>query len=217
MELKEIIECEKQLIKAETAPQEVATVEEQAKDITVVALEDTKKNIVEKALPIINDEKIVKKHAKKLAENADAGIKVELETQELEIKKKHASNRVTRKEIANKLYILKQEAKRIKKEQAHLNAQQKEEHRMKNEEIYWQNHGETLAEYKMRKGSNRLFCNVLLWLDGIKGFLTGLGKVSTALIGALKWILIVGSILVVLLVIPVTREWLLNLLGFIKN
>lgn len=213
MDIKELIESEKAIIATENKDTQVAV----ADNITISALEDTKKNIVEKALPIINDERIVKKHAKKLAENADEGIKVELETQELEIKKKHATNRVTRKEISNRLYILRQEAKRIKKEQAHLNDQQKEEHRMKNEEIYWKNHGETLAEYKMRKGSNRLFCNILLWLDGVKGFLTGLGKVSTALIGALKWILIVSAVLIVMLIIPVTREWLLDILGFINK
>lgn len=213
MDIKELIENEKAIIETESQDKQVAV----ADNITISALEDTKKNIVEKALPIINDERIVKKHAKKLAENADEGIKVELETQELEIKKKHATNRVTRKEISNKLYILRQEAKRIKKEQAHLNAQQKEEHRMKNEELYWRNHGDTLTEYKMRKGSNRLFCDILLWLDGIKGFLTGLGKVSTALIGALKWILIISAVLIVMLIIPVTREWLLDLLGFINK
>ena len=180
------------------------------------AIYETKRNIVDKAMPKINDEKIVEKHAKKLAENADESIRVELEQQQLEIAKGDAKNKVTRKEIANQLFVLKQEAIRLKKEQKHLNKLQKEEQIKESDRVYWANHGTTLEGYKMHEGSNRTFCNVLLWLDGVKGFFLGLGKVSTALISALKYVLIVGAILIVLLIIPVSREWLLNLLGFIK-
>lgn len=180
------------------------------------ALDETKRSIVDKAMPKINDKKLVDKHAKKLAENADEAIKTELETQELEIKKKDTSNKITRKEIANKLYVLKQEGKRIKKEQHHLNKQQKEEHRRDNNNTYWENHGSTLTEYKMHKGSNRIFCNVLLFLDGVKGFFNGLNKVSNAFVKALKWVIIVGVILAIIMSIPITRNWLLGILGFLK-
>lgn len=183
----------------------------------VGALNDTKKSIVDQAIPLINDDKVIKKHAKKLSENADKGIAVELKSQELEIKKKDASNKITKKEIANKLYILKQEGKRIKKQQKHLKKQQKEEFKRENNETYWNNHCDTLTEYKMHKGSNRIFCTILLLLDGLKGFFNGLNKVSNALVKALKWILIIGGIITVLMSIPVTRNWLLGILGFIAK
>lgn len=60
MDIKELIENEKAIIETESQDKQVAV----ADNITISALEDTKKNIVEKALPIINDERIVKKHAK---------------------------------------------------------------------------------------------------------------------------------------------------------
>lgn len=180
------------------------------------ALDETKYSIVNKAKDRISDEKVVERHAKKLADNANESIKVELETQELEIKKVDAKNKVTKKEIENKLFVLKQEAMRLKKEQKHLNALQKEQQKKESDATYWANHGTTLEQYKMHEGSNRVFCNILLWLDGVKGFFNGLSKVSTALLSALKYVLIVGAILLVLVIIPVTREWLGNLLGFIK-
>ena len=135
--MEELITTEEKTIEEKTITYNNNNTEMQIADSYVVgALNDTKKSIVDQAIPLINDDKVIKKHAKKLSENADKGIEVELETQELEIKKKDASNKVTRKEIANKLYILRQEAKRIKK-------QQKEEHKKENNEAYWNNHGAT--------------------------------------------------------------------------
>lgn len=219
MENKEILNNEETLI----VKLEQKTAEQTTALTTVTggyvasALDETKKNIVDKAMPKINDKRLVDKHAKKLAENADEAIKTELETQELEIKKKDTSNKITRKEIANKLYVLKQEGKRIKKEQKHLNKQQKEEHKRANNNTYWENHGTTLEQYGLHKGSNRLFCTILLWLDGIKGFLNGIDKVSNALLKALKYVLFIGLLIGILMIIPVTREWLLKILGFVKS
>lgn len=215
--MEELITTEEKTIEEKTITYNNNNTEMQIADSYVVgALNDTKKSIVDQAIPLINDDKVIKKHAKKLSENADKGIAVELETQELEIKKKDASNKVTKKEIANQLYILRQEAKRIRKQQRHLKQQQKEEHKKENNEAFWNNHGATLSEYKMHQGSNRLFCIILLWLDGLKGFLNGLDKVSNALVKALKWIIIVGLIIGLLMSFPATRNWLLGILGFIK-
>ncbi len=187
-----------------------------ASDTLAEALMTSKNNIAQKASEQINDRKIIDKHAKDMAEVVDKGIKVSIETQNLEVEKRNANNKATKKEIENQLFVLKEEAKRLKKEQQHLSALQKEEQKKENDRVYWANHGSTLTQYHMHEGSNRVFCNILLWLDGVKGFITGLGKVSTALLSALKWVLIAGGILAILNIIPVTREWLANLLGFMK-
>lgn len=177
-------------------------------------LGNVKSKILSNAEDKINDEKIIEKHSKKLAENADEAIAVELDKQSLENEKKKADNKATKKEIKNRLFVLKQEAKRLKKEQRHLNILQKQEQKKESDKTYWQNHGDTLAQYKMHEGSNRIFCEILLWLDGIKGFINGLGSLSTAIINALKWIILGGLAFIVIMIIPNLREWFLTLLGF---
>lgn len=181
-----------------------------------VALDDVRDKIINNAKTQINDEHLIDKHSKKLAENADKSIEVELDRQNLQIQKNDADNKVTKKEIENRLYELKQEAIRIKKHQKHLNKLQKQEHRKEKSHIYWETYKDTLTLYKMREGSNRFFCNVLICLDGIKGFFNGLSAVSTALVKSLKWLLLLGIGLGVIMAIPVSRNWFLTLLGFIK-
>ena len=93
---------------------------------------------------------------------------------------------------------------------------QKAKHRAEVEKFFWEAHKETLLQYGMHEGSPRYAFEILLWLDGVKGFFNGLSKVSTALIKALRWVLIFGGIFAILMVIPITRNWVLTLLGFIK-
>ena len=60
---------------------------------------------------------------------------------------------------------------------------------------------------------NAFILSMLLFFDGVKSFFDGLGTVSTAIVKALKWVILVGLILVVLFSIPITREWIINLLS----
>ena len=181
-----------------------------------VALDATAATIVTRAQERINSDRIVDKHAKALAKNADARIKNEIERQNVENERKAANNEIDRKTLANALYKIKQESKRLKKEQAHLTAMQKQTHRQQRSAAYWEEHKETLEQYGMKQGSSRVACEILLWLDGVKSFFNGLSKVSDAIVKALKWILIIGGSFAVLMIIPATRNWLLSLLGFVK-
>jgi len=182
-----------------------------------VALENTAATIVEKAQERINSDRLVDKHAKALAKNADDRIANEIERQNVINERTKATNTTERKAIANQLYRIKQEGIRLKKEQEHLSKMQKALQKTEKTHAYWEAHKNTLEQYKMHEGSNRVACNILLWLDGIKCFFNGLSKVSDALIKALKYVLIFGGIFAVLMIIPATREWLLSILGFIKK
>ena len=181
-----------------------------------VALETAAQTIVHRAQERINNERIIDKHARALAKNADDRIANEIDRQNVENERKRADNKIDRKELANKLYQIKEESKRLKKEQRHLSKMQRQEHKIAKLHAYWEAHGETLEQYKMHEGSSLIACNILLWLDGVKSFFLGLSKVSDALVKALKYILIAGAVAGILFAIPVTRNWLLTLLGFTK-
>lgn len=181
-----------------------------------VALDKTVESIVTKAQERINSEEITDKHARALAENADARIANEIDRQNVENERRAADNEISRKELSNTLFRIKQESKRLREEQRHLAAMQKQAHKAEKKKAYWEAHKASLEQYGMHEGSSRLACNILLFLDGVKGFFLALAKVSDALVKALKWILIILLITGVIMAIPVTRNWILNLLGFIK-
>lgn len=178
------------------------------------ALQGSVEKIVTEAQKKVGDQKIIDKNAKALADVAQERLTNEIERQRVENKRNEATNKVDKKEIANELYKIKQESKRLKKEQKHLSAMQAQEHKSARAEAYWSEHKDTLVQYGMKQGSSRLACNILLWLDGVKSFFTGLSKVSDAIVKALKWVLIVGGVFAVLMIVPVTRNWLLDLLGY---
>lgn len=182
-----------------------------------VALEATAASIVEKAQEKINSDKIVDKHAKALARNADARIANEIEKQNVANEKAKAKNASDRKEIANALFKLKQEGKRLKSEQKHLSKMQKSAQKAEKKHNYWESHKDTLEQYKMHEGSSIVACTILLFLDGVKCFFIGLSKVSEALVKAIRVFLVFAIIFAVLMLVPITRQWFLTLLGFIKK
>lgn len=185
-------------------------------DLAAPAVMEAAKKSMDKARERVNDPKSIDKHAKDLADIANEMIENQLDEQRLANEKAAADNKVTRKNIANALYKARQEGIRLKKDAKHLSKMQKAKHRAEVEKFFWEAHKETLLQYGMHEGSPRYACEILLWLDGVKGFFNGLSKVSTALIKALRWVLIFGGIFAVLMVIPITRNWVLTLLGFIK-
>lgn len=181
------------------------------------ALQGSVEKIVTEAQKKVGDKKTIDKNAKALADVAQERLTNEIDRQRVENARKAADNKIDRKTLANELYKIKQESKRLKKEQRHLSAMQKQRHEQDRSAAYWGEHSETLLQYGMKQGSSRIACNILLWLDGVKSFFTGLGKVSDAIVKALKWVLIIGGVVAVLMIVPVTRNWLLELLGFIKK
>lgn len=178
------------------------------------ALQGSVEKIVNEAQKKVGDKKTIDKNAKALADVAQERLTNEIDRQRVENARKAADNKIDRKTLANELYKIKQESKRLKTEQKHLSAMQAQEHKRERAEAYWNEHKDTLVQYGMKQGSSRLACNILLWLDGVKSFFTGLSKVSDAIVKALKWVLIVGGVFAVLMIVPVTRNWLLDLLGY---
>lgn len=195
---------------------ESSAVAENEVSLAAPAVMEAAKASMDEARGLVTDKKKVSKRAKDLANIADDMIENQLDTERLKNEKAASKNKVERAQIANALYEAKQNGIRLRKEAKHQSKMQKERHKAERKKAYWQAHEETLKQYGLREGSSKVACEIIRFLDGVKGFFNGLSKVSDAIIKALKYILIIGGITAVLMIIPVTRNWILNLLGFIK-
>lgn len=205
---------------AEKAENPVAVVEEKAITETpqgnISAYDvvgDTRQEILSRAQEKINSEKILEKHASKLAKITDRAIAVDADRAALNVQQQDANNKAEKQEIKNRLIVLRAEAKRLRKEQKQLNIEQKAEHRARNKAAKWEMYKEKLQKMNYNYVPNVFILAMLLFFDGLKSFFDGLGAVSTAIVKALKWVLIIGAILIVLFAVPVTREWIINLLN----
>lgn len=161
----------------------------------------------------IGDNKTLERHAKKLAEIADKAMEVDAERAELNVQRQDADNKVEKQEIKNRLIVLKAEAKRLKKEQKQLDREQKADHRAKNKAAKWELYKGKLQKMGYDYVPNVIILSMLLFFDGVKSFFDGVGKVSTSFVVAMKWVLLLGAIMIVLFSIPATRIWLINLLN----
>lgn len=178
------------------------------------AVTDTQRKIIEKAKEKINDEKIIEKHSESIAKITDRALEVEAEQQSLEVEKVNADNKVKAQEIKNRLIVLKAEAKRLKREQKQSSKEQKAEHKRRNQEAKWELYKGKLSKMKYDYVPNEFVLRMLLFFDGLVSFFNGIGATSTAIVKALKWLIIILGIIGVLMAVPVTREWLLTLLKF---
>ena len=161
----------------------------------------------------ISQEKILDKHADDIAKVTDKAMAVDIERTSLQVQEKEADNKVKKQEIKNRLIVLKAEAERLEKEQKQLNKEQKADHKARNKQAKWEMYKGKLQKMGYSYVPNIVILSMLLLFDGIKSFFNGVEAVSTAALKALKWVLLIGAILIVLLAIPVTREWLTNLLS----
>ena len=178
------------------------------------ALTQVQGAIVEKAKCKINDEKIIEKHSRKLAQISDKALEVETEKEELVVAEKEADNKVKKQDIKNKLIELRTEAIRLKKEQKQVLKEQKADHKKRNKQILWETYNGKLEGIGYDYVPNKFVLKMLLACDGIKSFFDGLGKISTAILKCFKWLLIFGGLIAVLMIIPVTRNYILELLQF---
>lgn len=197
---------------------QIVTVEENT-EIALTAdvggtISEVKQKIIQKAADKIQDDKIIEKHSENIAKISDRALEVEAEKQRLIVEQVSADNKVVEQEIKNRLIVLKAEAKRILAEQKQLDKEQKAEHKKRNKDAKWEIYGEKLTKMKYSYVPNAFVLRMLLFFDGFKSFFDGLGIVSTAIVKAFKWVIIVGLIIGTLMTIPVTREWLLTLLQF---
>ena len=174
-------------------------------------------DILARAQEKISDEKIVDKHAENLKKVADRALEVEAQRADLTVQEQDADNKVRKQEIRNRLIVLKAEAKRLEKEQKQLNREQKADHKARNKAAKWELYKGKLERMHYTYVPCAFVLGMLLFFDGVRSFFEGLATVSTAMAKAFKWVLIIGAVLLVLLAvllaIPVTREWLTNLLS----
>lgn len=173
-------------------------------------------SIVEKASEQINDKAKIDKKAKTLTELVDKKFAVDAETKNVEIEEQDVNNKAKKKELRNRLIVLRNEAKRIKKEQKNLNKQQRIEHKNATKAALWETYGKALTELGYDYVPNKLTLAILMFLVGAKAFINGMNKIGNALVKCLKWAFVIGFILVIVFSIPASRQWILNVLGFIK-
>lgn len=169
--------------------------------------------ILEEATKQISSEKIVNKHAENLKNIADKALEVQAEQASLHVQEQEADNKVRKQEIKNKLIVLKAEAQRLEKEQKQLNKEQKADHKRRNKEAKWELYKDKLTKMKYTYVPCAFVLAMLLFFDGVKSFFDGLGTVNTAIVKALKWVILIGIILIVLFSIPVTNEWITKFLS----
>lgn len=170
-------------------------------------------DILARAQEKIADEKIVDKHAENLKKVADLALEVDAERANLTVQEQDADNRARKQEIRNRLIVLNAEAKRLKREQKQLNKEQRADHKARNNAAKWELYKGKLERMHYDYVPCAFVLTMLLIVDGIRSFFDGLGTISTAIVKALKWVLVIGVILIVLFAIPVTRDWLTNLLS----
>lgn len=173
----------------------------------------TQQEVLRRAQDKINSEKILEKHANKIAKITDKAMEVDAERAALNVQQQDAVNKVEKQEIKNKLIVLKAEAKRLKREQKQQGREQKADHKARNKAAKWEQYKDKLTKMNYTYVPNPFILSMLLFFDGLKSFFDGLGTLSTAIVKALKWVLLIGAILIVLFSIPVTREWIVNLLN----
>lgn len=211
--VEEITEAQTEVLPAEVADNSVIEQPISAVGNFSDVVGEVGQRILGKAQEKISDEKVIDKHAENLKNIADKSLEVQAETASLTVQEQEADNKVRKQEIRNRLIVLKAEAQRLEKEQKQLNKEQKADHKRRNKESKWELYKDKLAKMHYTYVPCAFVLAMLLFFDGVRSFFDGLGTVSTAIVKALKWVFLIGAILIVLFAIPVTRDWLTNLLS----
>lgn len=123
-----------------------------------------------------------------------------------------AKNKADRQAIRNRTYVLKQEKKRLIKEQKFLNKQQIDTHKAELKTKRWNMFSKTLSKYGFPEMPNLFIAFIILALDAIKASFEAISQINDKLAKMLKYVFIIIGIALVLMAIPSTRDWLFNLL-----
>lgn len=169
--------------------------------------------ILKKAEEKINSEEIIEKHAEEIAKIKDKKLEVDTEKVSIKVDRQKAENKAEKQKIDNELIVLNAESRRLKKEQKQLDKEQKANHKIRNKNLKWEIYKDNLTKMNYTYVPNIFILSMLLFFDGLKSFFDGLGSVSTAILKAFKWFIALGIIIAILFIIPVTRNWILNLLS----
>ena len=169
-------------------------------------------DILNKAKEKISSEKLTDKHAENLAKIADKALVVDAEKASLRVEEQEADNKVRKQEIRNRLIVLKAEAIRLQKEQEQLNKEQKADHKKRNKDAKWELYKDKLTKMKYSYVPCGFVLAMLLFFDGVRSFFDGINTVSTAIVKALKWVVIFGVLSAVIYSVPILREWATKIL-----
>ena len=132
------------------------------------AINEVEEKIVQKAVLKVNDEQIIEKHAKRLAEISDEALEAETEKQELIVKDKKAQNKAEKQEIRNRLIALKTEAIKLKREKKQTLKEQKADHKKRNKDALWEIYKDKLTKMKYTYVPNRFILKMLLFMVVVK-------------------------------------------------
>jgi hypothetical protein len=178
------------------------------------AVSNVKGKILGGVLTKVDNEKSINKHSDELKKVANDAIKADIEKARLKVEQTNANNKAEKQKIKNELIILKTEAIRLKREKKQILKEQKDEHRKRNKDALWATYEKKLTKMGYGYVPNIFVLKMLLVIDGIVSFFEGIGKISTSIMKAIKWLLIIGAIFGILMIFPSTQSWILQLLGF---
>lgn len=209
-----MIENEKKEIRNEIQEHKQNSSLPQASTEVDTAVGSVKDKILGGVLTKVDNEKSINKHSDELTKVANDAIKADIEKARLKVEQTNADNKAEKQKIKNELIILKTEAIRLKREKKQILKEQRAEHKKINKDALWAAYEKKLTKMGYAYVPNIVVLKMLLVVDGIVSFFEGIGKISTSIMKALKWILIIGAIFGILMIFPTTQIWILQLLGF---
>lgn len=160
--------------------------------VATFSADDIVKQAERSAVDELGKSKIKDRASKKWTKVKKRRIDNVIEQEDVVSELEKATNKADRQEIANRLYVLKQEKKRSQKEQQHLNRTQREKQRQEIADFRWEEYEETLAKYGYNKTPSNVVFRTIIFIDGIVCFLEGLNKASNKLVKVMKWVIIAG-------------------------
>lgn len=199
-EIREMIEEEKAIAIAEN------------KSVSVLDTSEANEKIKQQVTAALADQANIDKNAKRLKKVGQGLIENSIGEQENIAFFGKSKNKAERQAIRNRTYVLKQEKKRLIKEQKFLNKQQIDTHKAELKTKRWDMFSKTLSKYGFSEMPNLLIAFIILALDAIKASFEAISQINDKLAKMLKYVFIIIGIALVLMAIPSTRDWLFNLL-----
>ena len=191
---------------------QVAVVEESNNAIALDTSEANEK-IKQQVTNALSEQTNIDKNAKRLKGVGQRLIDNSIGEQENIALFGRAKNKADRQAIRNRTYVLKQEKKRLIKEQKFLNKQQTDTQKAELKAKRWDMFSKTLSKYGFSEMPNLFIAFIILSLDAVKASFEAISQINDKLAKMLKYVFIIIGIVLFLMVIPSTRTWLFELLN----
>ena len=180
--------------------------------VSVLDTSDAHEKIKQQVTYALSEQTNIDKNAKRLKKVGQGLIENSIGEQENIAFFGRAKNKADRQAIRNRTYVLKQEKKRLIKEQKFLNKQQIDTHKAELKTKRWDMFCKTLSKYGFSEMPHLIIAFIILALDAIKASFEAISQINDKLAKMLKYVVILIGIALVLITIPSTREWLFALL-----